>query len=159
MNLYRERSVSSSSLFVAFAPSRKSTGSFLAFRREAMFWTSVAVPGNLSKRKPRDLRPAEICVAASSSLLESISPPFDLCSCTCSASTNPFLSLADSVALTLATGLKTLYPRAILCPRFAQVSLYHRRCRAESIHYIRPVRRGEKQHSDKDLGTTLLRGW
>jgi len=31
------------------------------------------------------------------------------------------LSLADSVALTLATGLKTLYSRPILCPSFAQV--------------------------------------
>jgi hypothetical protein len=31
------------------------------------------------------------------------------------------LSLADSVALTLATGQKTLYSRPILCPSFAQV--------------------------------------
>src|ERR1700681_4870496 len=64
------------------------------------------------------------------------------------------LSLADSVALTLATGLKTLYSRPILCPRFAQVSPDHRRCRAESIHYIRPVRRGEKPHSDNPRSLT-----
>ena len=31
------------------------------------------------------------------------------------------LSLADSVALTLATGLKALYSRPILCPSLAQV--------------------------------------